>query len=255
MHRYLILAASFAVLAAGGVVRAGQLECGGESGGYSDDLGRADAEFAALVWDLGPAWSLRADLGREARFADRGLGGGLAATYRFTENGATLGAGISTGTGEVIHPEYRCDLGGLIPLPGGAVQATWGYTRLQSKGDNSSDGVSLGLTAWLAGHWIAGVSGRHEIGHPGDTTSDSGDVSLTWFRWQKVYLGAGYRFGTISYQLIGTGPALVDYAESAVYGMLTVHLAADRGLNARVDRVENDLYRLTAVRVGLFRTW
>ena len=45
----------------------------------------------------------------------------------------------------MIHPRYRFDLGVALDLPVEGLQGTAGYTRLQSKGDNSSDGFAVGL--------------------------------------------------------------------------------------------------------------
>jgi YaiO family outer membrane protein len=229
------------------------LEVGGERGAYTADLGHSDSQFASFTWAQGARWTLRADASHEARLEDDGFGFGFSATRDFGQ--ARLGAGLSSGTGDVIHPEYRFDLGVALDLPVEGLQAATGYTRLQSKGDNSSDGFSLGLLYWYAGHWIFGASGRHEIGHPGDTSSNSADLSVTWFQWLRLYVGVGYRFGAVSYQLLGPSTTLVDYDETDFYGTASWHLRPDLGLNARLDFVENDVYDLTAVRLSLFKQW
>jgi YaiO family outer membrane protein len=254
MYRWIVMTTVAAVALTGPTARCEQtLEVGGEYGAYSGDLGHSDSQFASYIWAGGGPWILRVDASRESRFNDTGLGGGFNATRRLGRT--RLSAGLSGGTGDVIHPEYRFDLGGLFELPVEGMQATAGYTRLQSKGDNSSDGFAAGLLYWYRGHWILGATGRHEIGHPGETSSNSVDLSVTWFQWLRLYVGVGYRFGAVSYQLIGPTTALVDYDETDLYATVSWHLRPDLGLNARLDVLDNDVYDLTAARLSLFKRW
>lgn len=254
MRRGIVVTIAIMLALAGSPARAERtLEVGLERAIYSGAIQNGFSQFAAYSWSEGPLWTFRLDVSHDARFGDEGFGAGLGATRSLGK--FRLNAGLSSGTSDVIHPEYRCDLGLSrdLLLPG--LQATVGYTRLQSKGENSADGFAAGLNYWFGGHWILGASGRHEIGHPGDTTSESADLSLTWFRWQRLYLGAGYRFGAISYQLLGPAITLVDYDETDIYATASWYVRPEFGFNGRLDRLENDVYDLTAVRLSAFWTW
>jgi YaiO family outer membrane protein len=254
MRRWIVVTTIAAAALAGRTAHSEQtLEVGGEYGTYTGEVGHTVSEFASYTWPQGPRWTLRADASHESRFDDDGFGFGFSAQRDLGK--VRLGAGLSSGTGDVIHPEYRFDVGGQFDLPVQGMQATAGYTRLQSKGDNSSDGFSVGLLYWYGGHWIFGASGRHEIGHPGDTSSNSADLSVTWFQWLRVYVGVGYRFGAVSYLLLGPSTTLVDYDETDLYATVSWHLRPDLGFNARFDVVNNDVYDLTAARLSLFKQW
>ncbi len=254
MRRWIVVTAIAAVALAGRAALCAQtLEVGGEYGTYSGDIGHTVSEFASFTWTQGSRWTLRADASHESRFDDDGFGFGFSGTRDFGR--ARLGAGLSSGTGDVIHPEYRFDLGGQFDLPVEGLQASAGYTRLQSKDENSSDGFTAGLLYWYGGHWIFGASGRHEIGHPGDTSSNSADLSVTWFQWLRLYVGVGYRFGAVSYQILGPSTTLVDYDETDFYGTVSWHLRPGLGLNGRLDVLENDVYDLTVFRLSLFKQW
>ncbi len=250
-----IVVISIAVLALGGRPAHGEraLEVGLEHGDYSSGLEDGDSQFASYTWTQGPAWTLRADVSHETRFDDEGFGLGFGAIRNLGT--VRVSAGLSSGTGDVIHPEYRFDVGAALDLPVEGLQASAGYTRLQSKDENSSDGFSAGLLYWYRGHWIFGAAGRYELGHPGDTSSSSADLSVTWFQWQRLYVGVGYRFGAVSYQLLGPTTTLVDYDETDLYATVSWHLRRDVGFNARLDNVQNDVYDLTALRVSFFKTW
>ena len=254
MRRWIVVITIIAVALTGPPARGEQtLEVGLEHGDYSGDLENGDGQFASFTWSQGPLWTFRADASHETRFDDEGFGFGVGATRNLGK--VRAGVGLSSGTGDVIHPEYRFDLGASFDLPVEGLQGTAGYTRLQSKGDNSSDGFTVGLTAWRGGHWILGAAGRHEIGHPGSTSSNSADLSVTWFQWLRLYVGVGYRFGDVSYQLLGPTTTLVDYAETDLYATVSWHIRPGFGVNARFDSVQNDVYDLTAARLSLFWTW
>ncbi|MBN2171750.1 MAG: YaiO family outer membrane beta-barrel protein [Candidatus Krumholzibacteriota bacterium] len=261
MARRLALALILPLLAGPGAAPAQEapalthlLEVGVEFGSYSDDLGEADAEFLAYTLTRPERWSLRLDLGRAARFEDEGVSGGVSLTG-FLPRGLALSAGVSSGSGDVIDPDWRLDLGALAPLPGGRCLISLGYTRVQSKDVNKSDGYSAGLTCYAGDHWLLAAGGRYELGYPGRTESSSLDLSVTWFQWLTLYLGAGARFGAVSYQLIGPGSVIVDYDETAWYLTLTRHVRPDWGFNARFELAENDFYTLRTVRVSLFKEW
>jgi len=230
------------------------LEIGGEFGVYSDDLGEADAEFLAYTLARPERWSLRLDLGRAARFDDEGVSGGITLTG-VLPRGLALSAGVAGGTGDVIDADWRFDAGLLAPLPGGRCLLNLGYTRVQSKDVNKSDGYGAGLSCYSGDHWLLAAGARYELGYPGRTESSSLDLSVTWFRWLDLYLGAGARFGSVSYQLIGPGSAIVDYDETAWYLLATRYVRPDWGFTARFEQADNDVYTLRTVRVSLFKEW
>lgn len=230
------------------------LEVGGELGRYSDDLGDADGQFIAYTLTRPERWSLRLDGGRAARFGDAGVAGGIGLTG-FLPRGLALSAGVSGGSGDVIHPDWRLDLGAAAPLPGGRCLLSLGYTHVQSKDVNQSDGYGAGLSCYAGDHWLLAAGARYELGYPGRTESTSFDLSVTWFRWRRLYVGAGARFGAVSYQLIAPGDPIVDYDETAWYLTLTRHVRPDWGFHARGELAENDVYTLRTVRVSFFKEW
>jgi YaiO family outer membrane protein len=231
------------------------VEVGFGYGDYTENLGSSNAQSVALIFASPGTWSWRFDLGRQSRFGEDAFGFGISAT-RAIPGRFTFGAGISTGTGDILMPEYRYDLSLNRPILADQVIASASYTRVQSKDVNKSDGYGLGLTWWAGEHWILGASGRHEIGYPGRTISRSADLNASYGTYMSWYVGAGYRFGGVSYTLLGAGlPAVVDYDEEAWYLVLTRYFSPEFGGYIRFEQTYSDIYDITSFRLVLFRDW
>lgn len=226
-----------------------EFEPGGETDGYNSQFARYTRSRPSL-----DAW--RIDVGRQGRFGESSLDGGLSYT-RFV--GATgLTAGIGGGTSDVLSNRYRLSLGVTYPVAG--FQTSAGYTRTQSHGENSSHGWNVGLTRWFP-HWIAGASYNIEFGQPGDTESGTVNLGLTYYTWRQTYLGGGVSFGSVSYQLVGPGTplsaqALVDYDSWTAYLALTRFIDDRSGFNLRYDHSDaKDIWTIDGVTASYFREW
>ena len=200
--------------------------------------------------------SWRAEVGRQHRFGESSLDAGLSYT-RFVRR-TSFTAGISTGTGDVLAPDYRLDLGVMHPVHGFLVSL--GYTRLVSKAENSSHGWSLGLTRWF-GHLIFSAGHRIDFGQPGDTESSSTSFGVTYYVWRKTYLGVGADVGEVSYQLVGedvpvSAGLLVDYDAWNWHATLSQYIDDRSGFNVRYDHgqaLRN--WDIDGVTLSYFREW
>ena len=252
---FLLLGAAFAI---GPIVSAGaaepatrSLEAGGAASHYTGGLGDADAQFVRFGMARADDYSWRLEIGREHRFGERSFnyGGGVTRTL----GGTTFGLGLGSGTNRYLAPRYRFDASVMRPL--GGVLTTLGYTRLQSKAVNRSDGIGLGLVRYV-GHWILGASGRVEFGSPGRTTSTSGGGSVTWFIWKQTYLGVGYEAGRVSYLLLGPGlGAQVDYPSKDFNATFSQWFNAKSGVNLRFDYGETPFYTVRGGTLSFFAEW
>jgi YaiO family outer membrane protein len=226
------------------------VEAGGAWGRYTEDYGDADGQFLRCGLRREERWAWRAEAGRSARFHDESLDGGLSYSHWFGRTSLTLG--LSSGTGDFIANRYRLDAAVSRPLAG--IVTTLGYTRIQSKGDNRSDGVGLSLVRYTP-HWIYSAQGRLDLGQPGATHSTSGGVGLSYIVWRRMSVGVGYDVGNVSYQLVGPGEVLVDYRSSGFNLGYSQWFAAGWGLNAKVDYGDTPFYLVRGASLGIFREW
>ncbi len=226
------------------------IEIGGAWGHYTEGYGDSDGEFLRAGLGRAERWAWRAEAGRSARFGDESLDGGLSYAHWFGKTSVTLGA--SSGTGDFIANRYRLDAAVSRPLAG--VVTTLGYTRIQSKGENRSDGVGLGLVRYTP-HWVYSAQARLDIGQPGATQSASGGVGLSYVVWRRLSIGVGYDVGNVSYQLVGPGKALVDYRGSGFNLGYSQWFDAQWGLNAKVDYGDTPFYIVRGASLGIFREW
>ncbi len=226
------------------------VEAGGAWGHYTEGYGDANGQF--VRWSLGRAdrWAWRFEAGRSERFGDRSLDGGASCTRWFGLTSATLG--VSSGTGDYIAHRYRLDASVSRPLAG--VVTTLGYTRIQSKGDNRSDGLGLSLVRYLP-HWVLSAQGRYDLGQPGNTRSTSGGVGVSYVVWRRTSLGVGYDVGDVSYQLVGAGNALVDYRSTGFNVGFSQWFDDHWGLNLRADYGDTPFYTVRGGTVSIFREW
>ena len=226
------------------------IEVGGAWGHYTEGYGDADGQFLRYGLRREEQWAWRAEAGRSARFDDQSLDGGLSYSHWFGRTSLTLG--VSSGTGDFIANRYRLDAAVTRPLAG--VVTTLGYTRIQSKGDNRSDGVGLSLVRYTP-HWVYSAQGRLDLGQPGATHSASGGVGLSYVVWRRMSVGIGYDVGDVSYQVVGAGVALVDYRSTGFNLGFSQWFGAQWGLNAKVDYGETPFYTVRGASLGVFREW
>jgi len=226
------------------------IEAGGAWGHHTEGYGDANGQFLRLGLGRAERWAWRAEAGRSARFDDESLDGGFSYAHWFGRTSLTLG--VSSGTGDFIANRYRLDAAVSRPLAG--VVTTLGYTRIQSKGDNRSDGVGLSLVRYTP-HWVFSAQGRLDLGQPGATQSASGGVGLSYVVWRRMSIGVGYDVGDVSYQLVGAGVALVDYRSTGFNLGFSQWFGARWGLNARADYGETPFYTVRGASLGIFREW
>lgn len=231
------------------------IEVGGDYGRYSDDLGSGNSQFVRFSISKPDVYTWRFITGRAYRFQDEGYDIGASYT-RYLPDGINLSLGFSAGTGEVISPEYRVDISiGMAFLKKDNLLASVGYTRTQSKAENRSDGLGLGLTYYVDDHWILGASGRYDIGQPGETVSTSGGLGITYGVYRKRYIGAAIEFGDVSYLLVGPSEALVDYNSTAYKLYFSHYQTPSVGLHLRLDYENTSYYELVGGSITLFKEW
>jgi YaiO family outer membrane protein len=226
------------------------IEAGGAWGHYTQGYGDANGQFLRFGLGRADRWGWRAEAGRSARFEDESLDGGLSYSHWFGRTSVTLG--MSSGTGDFIANRYRLDAAVSRPLAG--VVTTVGYTRIQSKGANRSDGVGLSLARYTP-HWVYSAQGRIDLGQPGATHSASGGVGLSYVIWRRTSIGVGYDVGDVSYQVVGAGVALADYRSTGFNLGYSQWFGAQWGLNARVDYGDTPFYTVRGASLGIFREW
>jgi YaiO family outer membrane protein len=209
-----------------------------------------DSQFARYTRSRPWRDAWRFEIGRQHRFEESSLDGGLSYTRYVRRTSFT--AGLSSGTGHVLGPEYRLDLS--VSRPFSDVIVALGYTRLVSKEANSSDGWGLSLTRWF-GHWILSAGHRIDFGQPGDTESSSTSLGLTWYVWRRTYVGFGMSFGEVSYLLTGPGAPLVDYYAHDYNLTLSRYLDDRSGINVRLDHGRTSFYDIDGVTLSFFQEW
>lgn len=250
------LRAASAQEAAGSAPLAHVAELGANYIWYDEDLGEGDYEFARYTLSRDRSFIWRVEAGRAARFGDDGFGFGTSLTV-YLDGRIFLLGGYGTGTGDFeVFPEYRWDVGiGRAFLAEGTLLFSMGYTREQSKIENYYDGFWGTVEWYIDEHWIAGVTGRHEVGYPGRNTSTNGGVNLTYSVWKRWAIGAGIQGGEVSYQLISPDRALVDYNRTALMLYHTRYVRSDIGFTVRTDYEHNDLYNLFGITLSVFKEW
>ncbi|MHB8077721.1 MAG: YaiO family outer membrane beta-barrel protein [Candidatus Krumholzibacteriia bacterium] len=226
------------------------VEAGGAWGHYTDGYGDANGQFVRAALSRPDRWAWRVEAGRAERFGDRSFDGGASYSRWFGPTSATLG--LSSGTGAFIANRYRLDASVSRPLAG--VVATLGYTRIQSKGDNRSDGLGLGLVRYLP-HWVLSAQGRFDLGQPGSTSSAAGGAGISYVVWRRTAFGVGYDVGRVSYQLVGAGTALVDYRSTGFNVGFSQWFDGHWGLNLRAEYGDTPFYTVRAATLGIFREW
>ncbi len=227
------------------------LEVGAGYGSFSDDLGEAHGQFGRFTLEKPEHYRWQLEVGTQSRFGDSSLGFGTSFTS-FLSGDASMTIGFSTGTGEFLAPDYRVDISASVPIL--TIVVTPGYAHEQSKAENRLDSFTVGLQRWFP-HWILDAFGRYDIGYPGETISRSAGFGITYYVWQKTYLGAGIEFGDISYMLISLEEVLVDYESTGYRLGLSQWFNESSGVNIGLDYGETPFYEVVGVNVSYFKIW
>lgn len=228
------------------------IEVGAGISRYTDGLGQGNGQNARVLLDKEKDHSWSFETGRQERFGESAWGIGVSHT-RFVRSTTSLTAGLSTGTGDYLFPEYRFDAHvdqGVLSEKNLVLSAS--YTRIQSKQENSSDGFGAGAVWWLP-HWVLEGHYLYDIGHPGDAISKSWGLGATWYLWKKTYLGAGIEGGQVSYMLVGPQSALVDYDSKGWSVYWQQWLLSDGGFTLRYEHGTTDYYQVDGYSLGLFK--
>lgn len=226
------------------------VEAGAAWGHYTDGYGDANGQFVRGALSRADRWAWRVEAGRAERFGDRSFDAGASYSRWFGLTSATVG--LSSGTGAFIANRYRFDASICRPLA--RILTTLGYTRIQSKGDNRSDGLGLSLVRYLP-HWVLEAQGRFDLGQPGNTHSASGGAGISYVVWRRTAIGVGYEVGKVSYQLVGAGTALIDYRSTGFNVGCSQWFGANWGLNLRAEYGDTPFYTVRAATLSVFREW
>lgn len=209
------------------------MEAGAGIGSYPEET--AHSVFASLAVSRPFKDTWRFSASHDKRFGDAGIGIGAGYTY-YWNSGYSLSAGLSTGTGEVIHPRYAIGItGGKDVLPG--LLASLSYLRWQSRDRSRFDAFMIGATWYAADHWIIGGGGRAQLGQPGSEWSLSADFGLTYVVYLNTYVSAGFTISDVSYQLATSPPgtAVVEYSDSSYRLSVTKYINPTMGLSGLLE--------------------
>lgn len=227
-------------------------EIGWSHGSFTNDLGSAHGLFFNYTMAKPGIHALRLSAGRASRFGDTSYDVGAAYTHSLPWR-TDVTAGVSTGTGDFIAPDVRFDLGVARPCPGlDNLLLNAGYTRINSKAVNYSDGYNLGAALYY-GHWLLGMGYRRDYGYPGKTISTGWNLDTSWYIYRKTYVGAGLNWGEASYQLLGLGVVQVDYEVDGWYIGGTQWINDISGINARFDHGWTPFYEVDTITLSYFR--
>ena len=231
------------------------VQAGLDFGRYTEDLGTAQSAFVAYTRDRPWTDRWRFEAGAASRFEDTGVGVGASYARHFGRH-RVLSAGLSTGTGDVILPAWRFDVGlrqtGLLD---DRLLVDVGYTHIDNKGENTTDGVSAGVLYSVGWGLRVGVDGRIDRGQPGDTTGHVIAGSVLYGIYRKFYASLRVETGSVAYLLVGPSDALVEFDSRGVRAGVTWYLRPDRGVAVEFNRLDTDVYDFTGVGLRAFREW
>jgi YaiO family outer membrane protein len=231
------------------------IEVGAGLSEYTENLGGGNDQFVAWSTMRRSVDRLRLDVGHSERFEDDGIGLGLLYEREIARR-LGLSLGVSTGTGDVIFPDLRLDIGvRRDDFLGTAAILRLGFTHFDYKSANTSDGGELGIFWPLNHRWGVSVSERIDIGQPGDTFSNSTNLGVRWGKWRRYYLGSSVHFGETSYVLLAPGQPQIDFSSWSWDVSGTWYQREDRGVSLRFEIFESDVYDLWGLSARVFREW
>lgn len=225
------------------------IEVGAGFGVFDSDLGQSNDQFFRYRISRYDDFSLGLDVGREHRFEDTAIRGGVSFS-KSIPGGPAFSIGWSTGSGDVLAPRYRVDVG--ITQPVADVLVSVGYTRLQSKAENASDGYTIGVLRYFD-RWIVGGNARVDVGFPGRTLSSSVGGGVTWYRYKEIYIGGDVTWGDVSYILLPDERAVVDYRSFGASASFSRWFDQRAGFNVKALYGNNEIYQSAGVVVSVFR--
>ncbi|MCP4573547.1 MAG: YaiO family outer membrane beta-barrel protein [bacterium] len=216
-------------------------------GKYAGDSEPNNGQSMRVTWSRPARHAYSVDVGRQQRFGESSYG--IGASYTHVLDAATsLTAGASTGTGDLL-PEYRLDVAATRGILGNVLTA--GLSHEKTKTEYRNTGVHLGASRWFE-HWILSAGGSVYYGSPGKTSSPSVTVGVTWYTWQRLYLGAGATWGRVNYA-VGPSVALVDYDSEGYTLGASYWLDGESGLGAGFSYGESDFYTVRGYNLSYFR--
>jgi YaiO family outer membrane protein len=231
------------------------LEAGASFTHFTDDLEDGNTQFLSLLFSRDWSYQLRFDAERSARWGDAGLGIGASFTTYFAGSWS-VGIGAGTGSGKYILPDYRFSASvGKAFLAQRTLLTSIEYVHEQSKGPNYYDRIAPSLSWWIGNHWIFGGHFNYDVGQPGNTTTKSGGIEVTWFDWQKRFIGVVFELGDVNYTQVGPTDFLVAYKQVSTRVYFTQYFTPTMGFTFRGDWATNDLYDLYGISVHLFTQW
>jgi len=224
------------------------LAMGFGTGQYQNDTLPNNGQFVRFTQDHEGHHSWMVDVGRTERFDIQGWGVGGSYTRVLNPlTSVTLGA--NTGTSD-LFPDYR--LGATVhrSILGNVVSGGLSYER--AKSGFKSSGVHAGIVRWFPS-WIVSLNGSLYRGSPGDTSSPSMHLGLTWYRWRRLYLGMGFGYGQVSYAVLGAQTTVIDYDSSSFDVGASWWIDDGSGINLSADYGDTDFYWVRGVNLSYFR--
>ncbi len=85
--------------------------------------------------------------------------------------------------------------------------------------------------------------------------SRSAIAGITYYWWEKIYVGASADFGTVSYMLVEPDRVLVDYDSNEYALGLALWLNRSSGVNLRLHYGETPFYEAGGIDLSFFGRW
>ena len=215
--------------------------------GMEDD--NSDGQSFLLRWFKPKEFDIRLSGGRQQRFGESTLGIGVG-YGRFLTDKTKLTIGASTSTGE-LAPQWSASVFVRRPFFD-TVPISLGYIHDHWETGGRNDRVSLGAEKWSK-HWIVEAAVRYNMNDPGNHDGWGGNLGLTWYRWKKIYVGAGYNFGDVRYEPVGFENVLVEYEVRGSYLTVEHWFTPRSGIGFRLGQADNP--ESYGIRVRWFTRW
>jgi hypothetical protein len=249
-----VIAAAFSPASAQEVPYRYYLEAGVDFAHFTNDVGNGNGQWVAFILSKPANFDLRLDVGRAERWDDEGIGVGAAFTKYLDR--VRLGVGAATGSADFIQPEYRFSgFAGYNFLAEGNLIVVLGYLREQSKAENYFDRIELGVTYYANEHWIYGGYFHYTIGQPGDTITKTIAAGVTWFTWEKRFIGGLVEWGDVNYTQVSEEDFLVAYEQFMVRANYTEYFNPTFGATLRADWATNKFWDVYGIAFSIFKVW